>query len=147
MAQRFSRLMKSLDRIAFTGRNDRGPSLSQGHFLTYVELREDSVCFLVHVPQLRAYDGEVRRSLLELAWMTAKEASRDARKGRDLRLGVGLRGAVAYGAVATGMGEGTPKQELATIVSTTPLEALFAGPARKAPSSPPAPSTLAEAKN
>jgi hypothetical protein len=92
MAQRFSRLMKSLDRIAFTGQDDRGPSLSQGHFLTYVELREDSVCFLVHVPKLRAYDGEVRRSLLELAWMTAKEASRDARKGRDLRLGVGLRG-------------------------------------------------------
>jgi hypothetical protein len=41
MAQRFSRLMKSLDRIAFTGQGDRGPSLSQGHFLTYVELRED----------------------------------------------------------------------------------------------------------
>ena len=146
MAQRFSRLMTSLDRIAFTGRDDRGPSLSQGHFLTYVELRDESVCFLVHVPQLRAYDGEVRRSLLELAWMTAKEASRDARKGRDLRLGVGLRGAVAYGAVATGMGEGTPKQELGTIVSTTPLEALFDGPARKAPPSPPVPPTLAEAR-
>ena len=85
------------------------------------------------MPQLRAYDGEVRRSLLDLAWMTAREASRDVRKDRDLRLGVGLRGAVAYGAVAVGMGEAKPTQELGSVVSTAPLEAFFTGPACKAP--------------
>jgi hypothetical protein len=131
MAERFSRVLKAVDKLAFTGPRDTGLSLSQGRFLTYVELRQDSVCFLVHVPQLRAYDGDVRRSLLDLAWTTAREASRDVRKDRDLRLGVGLRGAVAYGAVAAGMGEGKPTQELGSVVSTTPLEAFFTGPARR----------------
>jgi len=132
MAERFSRVIKAVDKLAFTGPRETAPSLSQGQFLTYVELRQDGVCFLVHVPQLRAYDGEVRRSLLDLAWMTAKEASRDVRRERDLRLGVGLRGAVAYGAVAVGMGEGKPAQDLGSVVSTTPLEEFFSGPAWKA---------------
>jgi hypothetical protein len=128
MAQRFASVMKAVERTAFSGTGAAGPSLSEGHFLTYVELRQDSVCFLVHVPQLRRYDGDVRRALLELAWMTAREASRDARKGRDLKLGVGLRGALAYGAVATGMGEGTPVQEVGSIASTAPLQPFFGGP-------------------
>jgi len=136
MAQRFSRVMKAAERVAFTGKDDKAVSLSEGRFLTHVELRQDGVCFLVHVPQLRNYDGEVRRALLDIAWMAAKEATRDVRRDRDLQLAVGLRGALAYGAVAIGMGEGKPTQELASVVSTTPLHAFFAGPGRPSASQP-----------
>ena len=129
MAQRFSQLMRAGDRVAFTG--ERGPTISQGQgrFLSYVELRQDAACFLVHVPELRSYDAESRSTLLEVAWMAAQEASRDLRRDRDRKLAVGLRGRLAYEAVAIGMGEGAPTQDFGSAVSTVPLHAFFTEPA------------------
>jgi len=133
IATRFGRLLKTVDSVAFKRKDGAARPSGERHFLTYVELRQDAVCFLVHVPELKDYDGEVRRTLLELAWTTAQAATRELRQPRDLRLGVGLRGELLYGALATGMGEGTPIQDLGTAVSVKPLHVFFAGPARRSP--------------
>jgi hypothetical protein len=131
MAQRFSTLLKSMVAIGFTGARKDGPSLSEGNFLTYCEVRDERICFLVHVPELRRYKGDVRDSLLKIAWMTAQTVTEERRKGHDLKLAVGLRGAFSYGAVAAGMGEGEPRRAMAEVLDEKPLFEFFAdAPAR-----------------
>jgi hypothetical protein len=136
MAERYSRVMQTMASVAFTGGSKNGASLSQNRFLTYCEVRGDHICFLVHVPELRNYKGDVRDTLLRLAWMTAQQVTQEARKDRDLKLAVGLRGALSYGAVAVGMGEGQPQKTTAEILDEKPLYEFFADatpPAAPAP--------------
>jgi hypothetical protein len=131
MAQRFSTLLKSMVAIGFTGGGKGGPSLSEGNFLTYCEVRDDRICFLVHVPELRRYKGDVRDALVKIAWMTAQQVTEGRRKGHDVKLAVGLRGALSYGAVAAGMGEGEPQKTMAEALDEKPLFEFFAdAPAR-----------------
>jgi hypothetical protein len=137
LAERYGRTMEALAELAFTGGGKKdAPSLTNGHFLTYCELRADRICFLVHVPDLRAYKGDVRLELLKLAWTTAKTVTAVERREKDRRLGVGLRGFVAYGAIATGMGEGTPVNATDEILDEAKLYDFFvpsggAAPARR----------------
>jgi hypothetical protein len=42
-----------------------------GHFETFVEMREDRVIVLVHVPEFSRYKGEVKEAMLELCWGAA----------------------------------------------------------------------------
>ncbi|HEU0009671.1 MAG TPA: DUF4339 domain-containing protein [Verrucomicrobiae bacterium] len=42
-----------------------------GHFQTYMEMRDDRVLVLVHVPEFSRYKGEVKESMLELCWGAA----------------------------------------------------------------------------
>lgn len=68
--------------------------------LTWCQVEPTSVAFLVHVPLLKRYEGRARDDLLTMAWgLACAEAQR---LDGDRRLAVGLRGAVLYGAVATG---------------------------------------------
>jgi hypothetical protein len=122
--------MEGLAAVAFTGGSPKGrPSLSEGKFLTYCERRGDRICFLVHVPELRNYRGETREALLKFAWLLAKDITKEARKPSDLKLGVGLRGAVAYGATAIGMGEGSPEKKTDAVLDDAPLYEFFVQPA------------------
>ena len=51
----YSEKMALVRRIAFTGgRDESAPSLTEGRFLTYCEVRQGKVCFLVHVPETAA---------------------------------------------------------------------------------------------
>ena len=121
LAERHSRIMASLSEVMFTGGPSKGrPSLSDDKFLTYCERRPGRICFLVHVPALRSYQGEARSTLLKIAWTAAREVTKEARTPADLKLAVGLRGAVAYGATAMGMGEGTPVNAIAEILDEKP---------------------------
>jgi hypothetical protein len=130
LAERHSRVMTSMSEILFTGGpSKRAPSLSEGKFLTYCERRPDRICFLVHVPALRSYQGEARTALLKIAWMAAKQVTKEARTPADLKIAVGLRGAVAYGATATGMGEGQPLNQVADVLDEAPLYEFFLEPA------------------
>ena len=129
LAERHSRIMASLSEVMFTGGPSKGrPSLSDDKFLTYCERRPDRICFLVHVPALRSYQGEARNTLLKIAWMAAREVTKEARTPADLKLAVGLRGAIAYGATAMGMGEGKPANAVAEILDEKPLYEYFVDP-------------------
>ncbi len=137
MARRFSLVLRGVSRIAFTGhREDDTGTFTQGHVLTHVEMRADTVCFLVHVPQLRGYQDDVRGTLLDLAWVAARESTRRARPDRDVKLAVALRGMVFYGAVATGLASGEKPQtrEFEGVVPVDGLHAFFDGPSYLAPS-------------
>jgi len=103
MAERMSRAMRAMVLLATSGKAPRdGLSLSQGHCLTYVETREGQACFLVHVPSLRRYSDEAKRAMAQLAWRVAADIAADAYGRKDIRVAVGLRGVLLYGAVASG---------------------------------------------
>ena len=130
LAERHSRVMTSMSEVLFTGGPPKGrPSLSEDKFLTYCERRPDRICFLVHVPALRSYQGDARNTLLKIAWMAARQVTKEARTPADLRLAVGLRGAVAYGATAMGMGESKPVNSIADVLDEKPLYEFFVDPA------------------
>jgi hypothetical protein len=130
LAARYGKAMEGVAAVAFTGGRPKGrPSFSEGRFLTYCERRGDRICFLVHVPELRNYRGETRDALLKIAWVLAKDITKETRKPSDLKLGVGLRGAVAYGATAIGMGEGSPDKKTAEVLDDAPLYEFFVQPA------------------
>jgi len=144
LAERFQKLIESLAGISFTGGGRKGgPSLTGNRFLTYCEVRADRICFLVHVPQLRNYRGDVRDSLIKLAWMCARQATSDLRKDADRKLAVGLRGSLLYGGLA--VGPGNAKEPALTkndsSVETAPLYEFFAGPPAPAVATAAAPQT------
>ena len=43
----------------------------KGHFQTFVEMRDDRVIVLIHVPEFSRYKGEVKESMLEVCWAAA----------------------------------------------------------------------------
>lgn len=95
--------METFRSIALSqGRGDKAPSLTEGHFLTYCELRQGKICFLVHVPEFRHYDASARDALARFAWEMAREAIDPQLDGDKTRVGIGLRGALWYGAVLVG---------------------------------------------
>lgn len=147
LGERFQKLIEPLAEISFTGGGRKGgPSLTGNRFLIHCELRNDRVCFLVHVPQLRNYRGDVRDSLIRLAWMCARQATSELRKDADRKLAVGLRGSLLYGGLA--VGQGNSKEPSLTknesTVDAAPLYEFFEGPPAPAAAIPPAPAAAAE---
>lgn len=139
IAARFGERLQALREAAFTGAEaeQERASLTRGRFLVHCQLAGDEACFLVHVPQLKNYRGDVREALLDLAWNAGREATRQA---GVRRLGVGLRGAVLYGAIAVGQASQARPElfECAGSVGTEPLEAFFADKSTVSPAATPA---------
>jgi hypothetical protein len=125
-AAALSEKMELVRKIAFTGgRDEKAPSLTEGHFLTYCEVRQGKVCFLVHVPELRGYTSGARETLGKTTWALAQQTVESHPDAATLALGVGLRGVLLYGIVMTGTAEG-PTPPL--VDDATPLERFFTGP-------------------
>jgi len=144
-ATALSEKMALVRKAAFTGgRREGAPSLTDGHVLTYCEMRQGRVCFLVHVPELRNYGKGARETLAKMAWTLAQQTIESRPDTASLRLGVGLRGVLLYGIVMTG-----PAQGAAQAVSDdpAPLREFFVGPlaspATDTPAIPPAAPTAA----
>lgn len=139
IAARFGERLQALRGVAFTGAEEEQErtSLTRGRFLVHCQLAGDEACFLVHVPQLKNYKGDVRETLLDMAWNAGREATREA---GVRRLGVGLRGAVLYGAIAVGEASQSRPElfECAGSVGTEPLEAFFADKGTVSPAATPA---------
>ena len=102
LAEEFSSRLKLLRTIGFTERSKGAPSISRGEFLTYCALTDSGALFLVHVPDFRNFKEDAQASLLDLAWLTARRSVENVHKERDVKLGVGLRGALLYGGIAIG---------------------------------------------
>lgn len=112
LAKLFSEMVKELEGEFFSGgKENRVVSLTGEEFLTYCQLNEASVVFLVHVPQFKRYKGEVRDTLLELTWIVAQKVMEGHPKGESLEIAIGLRGTMMYGGSAIGTQSGTPKYE------------------------------------
>jgi hypothetical protein len=129
LAAAFGRTLKSMRHLLFTEGKGRRFSLTEGQFLTYCQLGPDRVCFLVHVPELKNFTADARAQLLDVAWICAKSATSDLRRSRDRTLGVGLRGALIYGGLAVGPGNGTPEKDARSGVDLARLYPFFAEPA------------------
>jgi hypothetical protein len=156
MATEFAKTMQVMQQLAFTGGKKGGVSLSGGNFLVHCQLQGDTACFLAHVPQLRNYkDKDVRLALAKIAWSTAKAVTEEARKDKRWDLGLGLRGTLMYGVVATGTSGGEPVIEQGSAVDPSGLYRFFApapgpaaatAPAGGAPTPGAAPGTGSPAK-
>ncbi len=129
LAANFSKRITVLERIMFKDSAKASPPPSGGNFPTYCRLSDENVCFLVHVPQLRDFkQGKTRDALLKIAWITAQKVTEELRKTNDRKLAVGLRGARAYGAIATGMGNADPANETGIMLANSKLYGFFAKP-------------------
>jgi len=101
LADNFATRMKLLRESLFTS-SKKGISISKGNFLTHCELHDESCVFLVHIPKLRKYDGESKKSLCDLAWMVAQGTLNDSDFPEGGKLAVGVRGVILYEQIIIG---------------------------------------------
>jgi hypothetical protein len=129
--------MTELDRALFSGQDENKTFSQTESFLVYCRHGLEGVAFLIHVPQFKRYKDDVRQTLIEAAWAAARAATADL--GDDIKLGVGLRGSVMYGATAVGTRGGTPAFDLGASVDLDPLFPFFIGRAPPEAEDPPPP--------
>lgn len=112
MAQDFSEMIKKMQPEFFSGgKKNRTFSMTDDKFLTYCQVNENKVLFLVHVPQFKRYKGKTRDMLLELAWVVANNVTDGTPDGEEIEIAIGLKGSMMYGGSAIGKKNGTPKYE------------------------------------
>lgn len=100
LAQDYSALLKGISEAAFTGGKEGLLSTTDHQFVVYCHVNEgESVAFLVHVPELRQYKGEVREALSHLCWISARKLIRDSGAPESVELAVALRGTLLYGPI------------------------------------------------
>lgn len=71
-------------------------------FVTYCQLNQDSICFLVHIPEYRKYDEGAKETIEEIAWLAARSTVDQSSLPSDAELGVGLKGLLLYGSTLKG---------------------------------------------
>jgi len=104
LADMFSDMAAVMVALGFEKDKEDTASTHDQKFITHCQLNEDSVCFLVHVPQFKRYKGEVRDDLIKVCWDTAKLIL-GKKVPDDIELAVGVRGNFAYGGSAIGKRE------------------------------------------
>lgn len=129
-------ILTELDRKLFTGHDKHKSMTFTDVFMVYCQHSVEGVAFLIHVPQFKRYQDEVRDTLLDAAWAAASVATEDLQRKAPLRIGVGLRGMVNYGAVMIGPAGGEKTFEIGESVSTEPLYPFFAAPAPEVKQAP-----------
>ena len=106
MAGQYSALIEEMQKEFFVREGDAPKiQISGGKFLTFCQLNEGSVVYLVHVPELRSYEGDAEDSMVELAWAVANQVSQAG--GSPLQPGdkmlVGVRGTFLYADIVEGV--------------------------------------------
>lgn len=104
---------------------DLPPLPADDKLRVFCQVRDDGVCFLVHVPALHRFEGAQRGALLRVAWEAVGAVTKELRRKKERRLGVGLRGSFAYGALAVGVGGEEPKMFQGTALDGEPLYGFF----------------------
>lgn len=111
MASAYSDALKNGREVLFKGGKESKLAFAKGHFLVYCELRGDRCAFLVHVPELRQYTSEARKIQADFAWLLARSILRKNYPNKEMKLAIGLRGAVLYGPVLVGQLAADDKDE------------------------------------
>lgn len=101
LAEDFARKLRVSRQIMFTEGSSSGISFTQGFFLTYCFVSQDSVALVIHVPGLRNYANDAKVTLSEYAWTLATEEAR-AKVPDANKLAVAVRGVLDYSAILTG---------------------------------------------
>lgn len=127
-AEKVAALMTALDRELFAGHDKDRVFTRTDEFMVHCQHGAEGVAFLIHVPQFKRYRDEVRETLVNAAWAAARTATRDLEEGAPLKLGVGLRGGLLFGATAVGVTGSEPTITLGTTVAVEPLYPYFIGP-------------------
>ncbi|MEA3208789.1 MAG: hypothetical protein QOE70_1846 [Chthoniobacter sp.] len=102
LAQEYSRKLKALREVFFTKGKDDAFSLSKGELLTFCQWNGDSCVFLVHVPELRRFESDAKKSLTDLAWMSAHVVLQAKGGPPPKTVAVGVKGALLYEAILIG---------------------------------------------
>lgn len=96
--------MRRLRESLFEGGKKDGYSASGHEFLVYCELHDSECAMIMHVPELRRFEGDAKVALGEMAWTTAQTALKKANAAKPgMKLAVGLRGIALYDRVLTGV--------------------------------------------
>jgi hypothetical protein len=111
LARDYSKGLKILRDNLFTkgGHTALGPL--EGDFLTYCQLNDDSCVFLVHVPELRQFTADAKKSLEDLAWIDAQSVLQASGKRPPKTVVVGVKGLMLYDAIFIGDYIADPKPD------------------------------------
>jgi hypothetical protein len=124
-ADQFSRSLRVSRQFMFTEGKAGSTSLSQGRFLTYCFLKEDSATVLVHVPELRRYTDDAKLTLEEFAWGLATSYA-SSKHPEVKKLALGIKGPLNYSAIITGLvNEKEPLKGIEVRHPTTSTEPLW----------------------
>jgi hypothetical protein len=74
----------------------------EGVFVTYCQLNGDACVFLVHVPDLRGFSDEAKKSLADLAWINAQSVLQARARHPPKTVVVGMKGLLLYDAILIG---------------------------------------------
>lgn len=136
LAAAYSEAIKAADESFFSGGSESVLDRTGENFLTYCQVSDNKVAFLVQVPEFKQYKDDVRDALISIAWLTANDVVSDAGLTDVEKIGVGLRGLFLYGGLAIGPpGETPEKTDAGFTVEDELLYEFFAEPA--AADSPP----------
>lgn len=113
LATLFSQRIGEISEEAFTSRGRPIIQLSDGEYLTYCQLQDDSCLFLVHVPSYRKFTGDAKKSLAEISWAVAQSTVAGELQ-KNSKLGIGLRGVLTYGDIMIGNAANSPDDEIGT---------------------------------
>jgi hypothetical protein len=125
------------------GKDDDKDAITKGNFLVYCQAQGNDIVFLVQAPNLDGYEGDVRKSLYELAWEAAQQTI-GKQPGKNLV--VALRGKLLYGALGSGKASGpAPAPRLETALDVDALYPHFVAGGVAAPAGSGAPAASAQA--
>lgn len=103
VATSFSRQISVMRDLFFQGGKKSGVSISDHKFLTYCQLSGTNCAIMVHVPELRRFSEDAKKSFGGMAWTAANIALfGEGLTNADMNLGVGFRGIMLYDRVMVG---------------------------------------------
>lgn len=109
LAGTYAKSLKIMRDNFFTKANLDAVGSMEGEFLTYCQLNENSCAFLVHVPELRKFNAEAKKTLSDLAWINAQAVLQTNTKHPPATLAVGVKGLAFYDTILVGNYVADPK--------------------------------------
>jgi len=121
------KVLQQIIEQAFTGgKPGLGEMYQKRNVAVYCELREDQCAFLMSVPELRHYKSDALKALKQFAWLSAQKAIESSElKNKDIKIAVGLKGAIFYGPILIGKSSGEPTTEVEGISGMKSLYPFF----------------------
>lgn len=102
LATQYSKSLKVLRDNFFTKGGKTTLAPLEGEFLTYCQLNSNSCVFLVHVPELRTFSDDAKKSMNDLAWMNAQAVIKSSIPHPPGTVVVGVKGLMFYDSIMIG---------------------------------------------
>lgn len=105
LAEKLSKELKTIRETLFEGGNPDSIDmklLTQGEFVVFCQLNQDSCVFLIHVPEMVRYTTTAKDSLIELAHLSAAQTLDTAPQNEVQKLAVATRGNILFDRVLIG---------------------------------------------